>query len=517
MIRILIFLLGILLFASGVTYFASLDSRFTGEVFGYHFDGPSGLIIGGAFALLLITIYLTHKIKDIMGLPARIKARDAETKRTRGVAALTRGLEAVAVGDGEDAAHHARVARRLLDDVAVTRLLTAQAAQLSGDNKAAQEGFSTMLEAPETEFLGLKGLYAQAMKADDRDAARGYAERAFRLRPNADWAYHSVFELGLERGAWSETRIALERAEKNKLVDGAQAQRGKAALLTADAYAVQSIDRQAALSELETALKFAPGFAPAALLAARLYADDSKIGKASKIIETAFAEAPHPALIKQYDRLYKDENNEKRAAKLRKLADKAPSSDEAVLLQVRAENLGENWADAVQKLEPLLSDAPTAAAFSLMATAITGLHGASSAQVWLEYAANAPRDPRPGADGDFNLTREGWARLVREYMDFGRLAPPPIEELKTGLSIDEVRLLAAPPIVEPEIVDEQPVEETDDAEFQIEDANEDANEDAEAENIDAGGVTEHDENEEENLIRSEEDAERAIRASREVS
>ncbi|MEX6632894.1 heme biosynthesis protein HemY [Hyphococcus lacteus] len=519
MIRILIFLLGILLFASGVTYFASLDSRFTGEVFGYHFDGPSGLIIGGAFALLLITIYLTHKIKDIMGLPARIKARDAETKRTRGVAALTRGLEAVAVGDGEDAAHHARVARRLLDDVAVTRLLSAQAAQLSGDTKAAQEGFSAMLEAPETEFLGLQGLYAQAMKTDDRDAARGYAERAFRLRPNADWAYHSVFELGLERGAWGDTRIALERAEKNKLVEGAHAQRGKAALLTADAYAVHSIDRQAALSELETALKFAPGFAPAALLAARLYADDSKIGKASKIIETAFSEAPHPALIKQYDRLYKDENNEKRASKLRKLADKAPISDEAILLQARAENLVENWADAVQKLEPLLSNAPTAAAFSLMATAIAGLHGGPSAQVWLEHAANAPRDPRPGADGDFNLTREGWARLVREYMDFGRLAPPPIEALETGLSIDEVRLLAAPPVVEPEILDEQPADETGDTELQVDDANEGG---VEAENdvVASGGPEQDDndeENQEENLASTAEDAERAIKASREVS
>ncbi|WP_411819165.1 heme biosynthesis HemY N-terminal domain-containing protein [Hyphococcus formosus] len=506
MIRILIFLLCILLFAGAVTYFASLDSRFTGEVFGYHFDGPSGLIIGGAFALLLVTIYLTHKIKDIMGLPARIRAREAENKRTRGVAALTRGLEAVAVGDGEDAAHHARVARRLLDDVAVTRLLSAQAAQLSGDDKAAQEGFSAMLEAPETEFLGLKGLYAQAIKADDTDKARGYAERAFQLRANADWAYHSVFELGLERGAWGDTRAALERAEKNKLIDPEKACRGKAALLTADAYALQTVDRTTTLSELETALKYAPSFAPAALLAARLYGDEGKVGKAAKIIETAFADAAHPALIKQYDRLYKNEDNSKRATKLRKLAEKAPQSDEATLLRARAANLEENWQDAVDILEPVLSETPTAAAFSLMATAITELHGREAAQVWLEHAANAPRDPRPGSDGEFNLTRVGWARLVCEYMEHERLAPPPVEELTSKLSIEEVRLLTAPPIPEPE--DDTSAE--DDAVPHIVDGDaseEDAPKDAAIE----------EETEEEALIRTEEEAEQAIKASREVS
>ena len=58
------------------------------------------------------------------------------------------------------------------------------------------------------------------MAAGETDAAKGYAERAYRLRPNAAWAFQSVFDLGLDRGAWRETvtdympepwLIALER------------------------------------------------------------------------------------------------------------------------------------------------------------------------------------------------------------------------------------------------------------------------------------------------------------------
>ncbi len=443
MIRILIFLLGAVFFAFVITYLASLDSRMTGEAFGYHVDGPSGLIAGLIFVIFLAAIYLTHKIKDMLAIPAKLRAKDAQTKRERGIAALTRGLEAVAAGDSEDAAHHARVARRNLDDVGLTRLLTAQAAQLSGDQAAAKESFSVMLAAPETEFLGLKGLYAQAMATGETSAAKGYADRAFRLRPNAQWAFQSVFDLGLERGAWRETREALAQAQKNKIIDSMRADRAHAALLTADAYAAG--DKAAALADAEAALKLAPGFTPAAIIAARLVIDDGKTGKAAKIIETAFAEAAHPALIKLYDRLYKDETPEKRADKLRKLAEKNKDADEAALLRARASMLAADWAGAVDALEPLLARNPSPAAFSLMAKAAAGLNGETASQVWLEHAANAPRDPRPGADGEFHLTRDGWARMIREYMDYARLSPPPIEQAARGVSADEVRLLLAPP------------------------------------------------------------------------
>ena len=75
MIRILIFILYLLLAVSAITLFAYLDSHITGQAFGYKFDGPAGLMIGGFFAILLATIYLTHLIKNMMAMPAKIKAR----------------------------------------------------------------------------------------------------------------------------------------------------------------------------------------------------------------------------------------------------------------------------------------------------------------------------------------------------------------------------------------------------------------------------------------------------------
>jgi len=497
MTRILIFLLWIVLIAGTVTVLMSFDSRISGEAFGVRFDSPSWLILGVLAFAFFLAVYATHKVKDIIALPEKIRTRDAETKRERGVAALTRGLEAVAVGDAADASHHAKVAQKHLEELALTRLLTAQAAQLSGDEAEATKSFSAMLDAPETEFLGLKGLYAQAMKRGEHEKARGYADRAFALRANAGWAFQSVVDLCLERGAWGDAREAIGKGKRNKLISSEEADRATAALFAAGADAAKaSGDTDLALSEAEAALKLAPAFAPAAAIAADIHRENGKTGKAAGILETAFAGEAHPAIIRLYDKLYASEPAEKRRDKLKKLASKNPDTDEAALLEARAANLVDDHEAAMTALEPLLTAAPNAYAYALMATAATALHGEEAGRGWLERAAAAPRDPRPGADGSFHFTRAGWARLVREYMEHGRLAPPPLEDAGAAISAEELRLLTAPPaITAPDVEDTAP---------DLEEKDQEVSSETSAGNQDS----------EETKIQSDEDGERAAAAAR---
>jgi HemY protein len=513
MTRILIFLLWLVMLAGTITILMTFDSRISGEAFGLTFDSPSWFVIGALVLFFLLTIYVTHKIKDILALPAKIRAKDSETKRERGVAALTRGLEAVAVGDAADASHHAKVAQKHLHDLSLTRLLTAQAAQLSGDEEAAGNSFSAMLDAPETEFLGLKGLYAQAIKRGDQREAREYAERAFSLRANAGWAFQSVVDLGLERGAWGETRDAIAKGKRNNLISTEKADRATAALLTADAYAAHASDDQGtALSEAEAALKLAAAFAPAATLAAELNAAKGKTARAASTIEAAFAKEPHPALIRAYDKIYADEPVEKRAEKLNKLAAKNPDTQEAAFLEARAANLIGEHATAMAKLEPLITKGPDAHAYALMATAAAGLHGEAVGKGWLERAAGAPRDPRPGADGAFHFTRAGWARLVREFMDHGRLAPPPLEDVGQAITADELRLLTAPPPPEVEPADNTLDEEDGQAEETPRDQKTDDIPVTEGKSSVASENEKPDEDD--GAAEAEEDAKRAIAAAR---
>ena len=467
MIRILQFLLMVVLVSFVVTSLSNIDSTMEVEAFGNKMSAHTGFVIGlGLFALAAVTFF-TMLYKDIIALPGKIRAKQREAKQERGMAALARGMESVMVGDAVDAQHHARIARRNLDQSSLTRLLTAQAAQLSGDDVQARENFTLMLEAPETEFLGLHGLYAHAMQSGDQEAARAHAERAFKLRPNARWAFQSVLELGLARGAWGETRETLKIAKVNRLISDDEARRGEAALLTADAYAAGlSQDEETASKEAEAAFRLCPELTPAAVLAASALADRGKKSRAAKLLEQSFAASPHPAIVRIYENIHGEDKEQKKAAALDKLAKLAPDSHDGKFAKARGVYLGGDAQGAIELLQPLVMAQPYARECNAVAECLQDLNGEESARPWLERAATAPRSPEPGANGTFNFTRAGWARIVMEFMTHGRLAPPPLEDRVEALSHDTVKLLEAPaePVSDPEVSEtEAPSEEAGDS------------------------------------------------------
>ncbi|MBY0422605.1 MAG: hypothetical protein K2Q06_09895, partial [Parvularculaceae bacterium] len=379
MLRILIFILGAVVVAGLITWLASMNTQIAAVAFGQRFSIHTGFFLGAALVLLGGLVWATSLYKDVRAMPDRLRARQTEQRLAKGLESLTRGYEAIAMGEARTAQLHAKNAQRLLADPALTRLLSAQAAQMAGDAKAAEQSFAAMLESPESEFLGLRGLFLQAMAKGDRQAAHGYAERAYALRSDAAWAFESVLDLGLERGAWGEMRDVVAQARKNGVLDADKARRAEAALLSADAYAAAAGgDTTLALEEVEAALKRAPGFAPAAALAAKLHVGAGRKAKAAKILETAFAESPHPALAADHDALYKDEPAEKRAAEMRRLADRRQGSREARLVEASRLILLRQFSEAIQLLEPLLLEAAGARECAMMAEAVAGAGGAAA-------------------------------------------------------------------------------------------------------------------------------------------
>ena len=70
--------------------------------------------------------------------PQTIRDSRRSSRRRRGYESLTQGMVAVAAGDAEEALRQARRAESLLGDPPLTMLLSAQAAQLGGDEAAAE-------------------------------------------------------------------------------------------------------------------------------------------------------------------------------------------------------------------------------------------------------------------------------------------------------------------------------------------------------------------------------------------
>src|SRR5690606_38979885 len=125
-------------------------------------------------------------------------------RRDRGYQALSTGLIAAGAGDGGMARRMGKQASKLIasDREPLIHLLDAQAALLEGDHTAARAMFEALANDPETRLLGLRGLYLEAERLGDREAARHYAAEAAKVAPQLDWTTNAALDAKTVRQDW---------------------------------------------------------------------------------------------------------------------------------------------------------------------------------------------------------------------------------------------------------------------------------------------------------------------------
>ncbi|NQV44680.1 MAG: heme biosynthesis protein HemY, partial [Rhodospirillales bacterium] len=162
MIRALRYFIIIGLLAAAAVWLAEQPGAVSLQWGGYQIDTSFGVMAVG-LGILAITSGLLYRLwLFVCRAPGSVRMTWRGHRRGRGYQALTKGMVAVAAGDAEEARRQARKADNLLSEPPLTMLLSAQAAQLSGDERAAERFFRAMTENRETEFLGLRGLLNQA-------------------------------------------------------------------------------------------------------------------------------------------------------------------------------------------------------------------------------------------------------------------------------------------------------------------------------------------------------------------
>ena len=143
------------------------------------------------------------------GIYATMAHRLTRRRTTQGHRALALGMIAVSAGEPGEARRQAARAQRLLSAPQLTDLLSAQAANLSGDNQAAGRYFSSLTRDPDTAFLGHIGLARLALEQDRNDEALAEAKKALALRPKSALVARQVLVLQAERQNWAAALPAL--------------------------------------------------------------------------------------------------------------------------------------------------------------------------------------------------------------------------------------------------------------------------------------------------------------------
>jgi HemY protein len=326
---------------------------------GWQIDTSVGFLIAAVSLVALAVALVLWLLALILGSPGAFFQRRRERRRRAGYEALTRGMVAVAAGDPQEARRFARRAEALLAEPPLTLLLSAQAAQIDGDVSAAKKFFTAMLARPETQFLGLRGLFNQALREGDRDAARHLAGRAVVLRPNAAWASSSLFDLEARDARWEAARDALDKAARRRFIapDTARHHRGVILYELSLAAAAQG-DRQRALVLAEEARPLTSDLAAPAAHLARLLFAEGRTGRAARAIERAWRTAPHPQLAQVYGELWKDESPLTRVARFQRLTAQNPAARESYLTLAEAALAAQLWGEARHLLERALAAQP---------------------------------------------------------------------------------------------------------------------------------------------------------------
>jgi HemY protein len=378
---------------------------------GWQVETTVSVLVLGVIVLSLIAAAVAGVLRRVVGGPRSFMRRRRERRRRAGYKALTQGMVAVAAGDPDEALRQARRADVLLAEPPLTLLLSAQAAQLNGDEDAAKKYFTAMLSRPETEFLGLRGLITQAMRTRDDATARRLAERARQLRPKTAWVLASLFDLQARHGDWEAAQLTLGDAVKRRALPAAEARRHQAAILYQRSLEAEADSRpRDALKHVEKAHAAEPGFAPAAERAAALLLREGKPRQAAKVIETAWRVRPHPKLASSYAALYPGEAPLARLKRMERLAAANPENDETHLALASAALDAQLWGAARRHLEAVDARAvangngaapaeangkqATARACRLMAELEQRERGdVGAAHAWLARSATAQPDP----------------------------------------------------------------------------------------------------------------------------
>ena len=409
MIRLLAFLIVVFALGLGFAWLADRPGDMVVTFNGYQYQVSLMVAAVAVVAVVAAVMILWWLIRSLWNSPYTISRYFRVRRRDRGYQALSTGMIAAGAGDGALARKKTKEAAKLIrsDQEPLIHLLEAQASLLEGDHEGARQKFESMLDDPEMRLLGLRGLYLEAERLGDRNAARHYAGRAAAVAPQLAWAAESTLEELTARGDWDGALKLVDAQKSTRQIERDAANRRRAVLLTAKAQSLADSDPTTARTAALEANKLQPDFAPAAVAAAAALFKQNDVRKGSKVLETAWKAEPHPEIAELYTHARPGDAVLDRLNRAKKLQEMKKNHAESSMTVARAALDAQDFSTARREAEAAIRMDRREGAYLLLADieeAETGDQG--KVRQLLSKAVRAPRDPAWVADG---VVSERWA------------------------------------------------------------------------------------------------------------
>jgi HemY protein len=391
MVRILGYLIAVAALVGGAVWMADNPGLLTVRWLSWRLDAPVPVALLALLVLVIAATLAWRFVSGFLGLPGAFARRARERRQLKGTAALAGALTALAGGEHAAARRCLKDADKALKNPQLTHLVAAQIDRDAGDRVAAAAHYRALLDPPETELAGLRGL-VEGLPPGDPEAAR-LAARAFARAPGAAWAARAAYAAEMSAGRLEAAGAALTAARKKGGWDDDAARAERLRLALARAQGARGEGRLSDAAKLaREALEISPGNEEAALILARVHDADGRGKKAAEVLERQWEIAPSPALLAAWLELWREEDAAAQMQRVRDLAAANPTHPESHFALAEAALRAELPAEARTALTPLLgpeakrADAGRAALAMARVLAAEGSDAAAQRE-WIERAA----------------------------------------------------------------------------------------------------------------------------------
>lgn len=439
LIKILLFVAAVTALTFGATQLMEVSGGATIAIAGVELT-LSPLQLAFALVALVVLVWLGLKLlkfliaafKFLNGDETAISRYFDRNREKKGYEALAEGMMALASGEGHLAMSKAQRADKLLKQPQLTNLLTAQAAEVTGDARTAEATYKKLLEDDKTRFVGVRGIMKQKLAEGDTDTALKLAEKAFALKPKHEDTQDVLLRLQADKSDWKGARATLGAKLKSGALPRDVHKRRDAVLALSEAKDV--LDEGKSIEAREAAIeanRLSPDLIPAAVMAARGYIDAGNARYASRVLTKAWSTTPHPDLAAAFAEIVPEETPQARLKRFKTLIKQTPDHSEAKMLLAELNIAAEDFPAAKRSLGDLNDVDPTSRSLTLMA-AIEHGEGADDVVVrgWLTRALTAPRGPQWICD-KCQTIHAGWSPTCNNCGSFDTLTwkTPPAGEV----------------------------------------------------------------------------------------
>ena len=451
LVKIVVFMAAVAALAWGAVYLLESSGGVLITVMGREYSfGPLQSVIAALVLVVLVWLLLklvsllVATLKFLHGDETAISRYFDRSRERKGFDALSEGMMALASGEGRVAMAKAERAKRYLDKPELTDLLTAQAAEMSGDRARAEETYRKLVQNESTRFVGVRGIMKQKLAEGDTDTAMELARKAFALKPRHEETQDVLLRLQAQAEDWAGARATLGAKLKHGSMPRDLHRRRDAvlALSKARALLIEGNVAEARTAAIE-ANRLSPDLIPAAVMAARSLIQQDKGRQAAKLLKKAWATQPHPDLAAAFAEIAPNETPEARIKRFAQLTRSNPDHPETRMLLAELHIAAEDFPAARRALGDLVETQPSARSVTIMAAIERG-EGASDTVVkgWLAKALTVSRGPQWVCENCHHLYAD-WVPVCDNCGSFDTLAwkTPPTAEVATPTGVQMLPLI----------------------------------------------------------------------------